>query len=187
MLLLFLYPGITPLQSSPAQRAAGPAPLRPPGLGPSRWCRAAAMVPSPAQDPPPGQGGWVPGGQGGGHHRQSPEGLHYRRCCARQSASPRPTAGQVPRRFRRGQASKRLHRGQAGNFCAPLGLYTFNSAAAKLSRNRFPTQRGGFCTPGTGGAINVSTAAESAAQADTAANPPRFPQRQRTQPQRMDL
>jgi hypothetical protein len=36
-------------------------------------------------------------------------------------------------------------------------------------RNRFPTQRGGFCTPGTGGAITVSTAAESAMPVDTAA------------------
>jgi hypothetical protein len=88
--------------------------------------------------------------------------------------SPRPTAGQTPRRIcrgpRRGRAPKRLRRGQAGNVRKPLGLYTFsNGAAAKRSRNCFPTQRGGFCTPGTGGAINVSTAAESAAPADTAA------------------
>ncbi len=89
--------------------------------------------------------------------------------CARQPAPPRPTAGQAPRWFRHGQTPKRLRRGQAGIFCSPLGLYTFNGAAAKRSRNRFPTQRGGFCTPGTDGAINVSTAAESAAPADTAA------------------
>ncbi len=61
-------------------------------------------------------------------------------------------------------------RGQAGNVCKPLGLYTFsNGATVKRSQNRFPTQCGGFRTPGTGGTINVSTAAESAAPADTAA------------------
>ncbi len=74
------------------------------------------------------------------------------------------------RRFRRGQVPRQLRRSQVGIVCAPLGLYTFNNgAAAKRSRNRFPTQCEGFCTPGTGGTTNVSTAAESAAPADTAA------------------
>ncbi len=92
---------------------------------------------------------------------------------------PGGSAGQVPRRLRCGQMSRRLccgqtsrqlRRGRAGIVCAPLGLCAFNSsAAAKRSRNRFPTQRGGFCTPGTGGAVNASTVAESAAPADTAA------------------
>ncbi len=31
------------------------------------------------------------------------------------------------------------------------------SAARRLSRKRFPTQRGGFCKPGTGGAITGAT------------------------------
>jgi hypothetical protein len=111
--------------------------------------------------------------------RQPPESVYYRGCRTQQSAPPRPTARQAarrvrhsraPRRFRRGRVPKRLRRGQVGNVCTPLGLYTFsNVGAMKRSRNRFPTQRGGFCTPRTGSTITVSTAAVSAAPADTAA------------------
>jgi hypothetical protein len=99
--------------------------------------------------------------QRGDRHRQPPEGLHHRGCHARQPAPPRPTAR---------QASNRIRRGQMGDVSTSVGRYAFsNGAAAKRSWNRFPTQRGGFCPPGTGGDINVSTAAESAAPADTAA------------------
>ncbi len=88
--------------------------------------------------------------------RQPPEGLHYCGRRGRQPAAPLPTAGQAPRQ---------ISRGQTGDIPASVVLY----AAAKQSRNRFPTQGGGFWMPGTGGAINVSTAAESAAPADATA------------------
>jgi hypothetical protein len=38
-----------------------------------------------------------------------------------------------------------------------LRLLLFNGAATRRSWNHFPTQRGGFCTPGTGGAFTAST------------------------------
>jgi hypothetical protein len=41
----------------------------------------------------------------------------------------------------------------------PAGFFTFffSGAATKWSRNCFPTWRGGFCTPGTGGTFTAST------------------------------
>jgi hypothetical protein len=64
--------------------------------------------------------------------------------------TPRLTAGQAPRRSRRRQ--------QAGLVFRPAGFYSFLSGAtSRWSQNRFPTQRGGFCIPGTGGAFTVST------------------------------
>jgi hypothetical protein len=38
-----------------------------------------------------------------------------------------------------------------------LRLLLFIGAARQRSRNHFPTQRGGFCMPGTGGAFTAST------------------------------
>jgi hypothetical protein len=54
---------------------------------------------------------------------------------------------------------RRFCRNQAGLIFRPTGLFTFlfSSAAARRSWNRFPTWRGGFCTPGTGGAFKAST------------------------------
>jgi hypothetical protein len=48
---------------------------------------------------------------------------------------------------------------QAGLVFRPAGLFTFPffSATTRRSPNRFSTQRGGFCTPGTGGAFTAST------------------------------
>ncbi len=40
----------------------------------------------------------------------------------------------------------------------PTGFYTFLfGAATRRSQNRFPTRRGGFCMPGTGGAFTGAT------------------------------
>jgi hypothetical protein len=40
----------------------------------------------------------------------------------------------------------------------PAGFFTFSSGAAtRWSRNCFPTQQGGFCTPGTGGSTTGAT------------------------------
>ncbi len=42
--------------------------------------------------------------------------------------------------------------------CQFAGFFTFSSGTAtRRSRNRFPTRRGGFCLPGTGGAITGAT------------------------------
>ncbi len=48
---------------------------------------------------------------------------------------------------------------QAGLVLRPAGLFAFLffGAATRRSRNRFPTQRGGFCTPGTGSAFAGAT------------------------------
>jgi hypothetical protein len=99
----------------------------------------------------------------GTERRSSPSAacLHGRRSHAWQSAPPRLTAGRAPRRLRSGQA---------GVVWAAIGLYAFIGTAVKWSRNRFPTQHGGFCMPGTGGAVTVSTAAESATPQDTPAD-----------------
>jgi hypothetical protein len=71
--------------------------------------------------------------------------LHGRGCHAWQPASPWQTAGFAPRRS---------CRNQAGLVFRPAGVFTFPSGATtRRSRNRFPTRRGGFCTPGTGGAF----------------------------------
>ncbi len=164
-------------QLQPAQRAAGRAPLLPPGLGPP-WRRrpaATATVRRPLRRHPLRWPLLHPPGRATrrDRRRQPPEGLHYCGRRARQPTPPQPTAGQAPRQFRRGRVPKRrkrIRRGQTGDFPTSVGRHSVsNGAAAKRSQNRFPTQRGGFCTPGTGGAINVSKAAESAAPADTAA------------------
>ncbi len=63
---------------------------------------------------------------------------------------PQLTAGHAPRR-------SRCH--QVGLVFRPAGIITFFGAAWKRSRNCFPTQRGGFCMPGTSGAFTASTAA----------------------------
>ncbi len=52
-------------------------------------------------------------------------------------------------------------RNQAGLILRLAGFFSFFFvAASRWSRNRFPTQRGGFSTPGTGGAFTVFTEAE---------------------------
>jgi hypothetical protein len=76
--------------------------------------------------------------------------LHSRGRHAWQPASPRQTTGLAPRRS---------CRNQAGLVFRPPGLFTFSffGGAMRRSRNRFPTRRGGFCMPGTGGAITGAT------------------------------
>jgi hypothetical protein len=75
-----------------------------------------------------------------------------------QSATPQPTAGQALRQSRRHQA---------GLVCRPSGFSAFSSSGAtkRRSRNRFSNRGPVFCTPWTGGAIPVSTAAVSAPSA----------------------
>jgi hypothetical protein len=54
-------------------------------------------------------------------------------------------------------APRRSRRHQPGLVCRPAGFSNFFSGAAmRRSRNRFPTQRRGFCTP-RGGAFTAST------------------------------
>jgi len=98
---------------------------------------------------------------GRGSRRQPPQGLHGRGRHAWQPASPRQTAGLTPRQS---------DRNQAGLVFRPAGLFTFIfiGAATRRSWNRFPTRRGGFCTPGTGGAFTASTDAVSVPSTDTA-------------------
>ncbi len=49
-------------------------------------------------------------------------------------------------------------RNQVGLVFRPAGFFTFSSGAAmRRSQNRFPTRRGGFCMPGTSGAITGAT------------------------------
>ncbi len=86
---------------------------------------------------------------GRGGCRQPPQGLHGRGRHAWQSASPRQTAGFAPRRSCRNQTVLVFR---------PTGFFTFTSSAAtRRSWNRFPTRRGGFCTPRTGGAFTGAT------------------------------
>jgi hypothetical protein len=81
--------------------------------------------------------------------RQPPQSLHGSQRQAWQPASPQQTAGVAPRRS---------CPNQAGLVFRPTGIYTFPSGAASgRSWNRFPTRRGGFYTPGTGGAITGAT------------------------------
>jgi hypothetical protein len=125
--------------------------------------------------------------QRGNRHRQPPEGVHDRGCRARQSAPPRPTARQAPRRFGHGQMPRQLRRGQAGIICAPLGLYTFNGAAAKRSRNRFLLSAEVFALPGLAEPSMSPQQRNPPRQGTPPWNPPWYPQRQRTPPERMDL
>ncbi len=84
----------------------------------------------------------------------------------RRSADCRASAQAVPLR----PNTQAARRGQAGVVLTPPGVSAFNcGAAAKQPWNRFPTQRGGFCTPGTGNAVTGSTAVATAAPAATAA------------------
>ncbi len=78
------------------------------------------------------------------------KGLHGSGHHAWQPPSPRQTAGLSPRWS---------CRNQAGHVFRPAGIFTFLfcGAATRRSRNRFPTTRGGFYTPGTGGAFTAST------------------------------
>jgi hypothetical protein len=86
---------------------------------------------------------------GRGGCRQPPQGLHGRGRHAWQPASLRQTAGFAPRRS---------CRNQAGLVFRPAGFFTFTSGAAtRQSQNCFPTRRGGFCMPGTGGAYKGAT------------------------------
>ncbi len=86
---------------------------------------------------------------GRGHRHQPPQGLHGRGRHAWQPASPWQTAGLAPRR---------PCRNQVGLVFRPTGFSTFPSGAAtRRSQNRFPTRRGGFDTPGTGGALTGAT------------------------------
>jgi hypothetical protein len=67
-----------------------------------------------------------------------------------QPASPRQTAGLMPRQS---------CRNQAGLVFRPADFFTFFlfGAATKRSRNRLPTRRGGFFMPGTGSTLTAST------------------------------
>ncbi len=59
---------------------------------------------------------------------------------------------------------------QAGLVFRPAGLFTFpfSGAATRRSWNHFPTWRGGFCMPRTGGAFTASTNAVPASSTGTA-------------------
>ncbi len=76
--------------------------------------------------------------------------MHGRGRRAWQPASPRQTAVLAPRQS---------CRNQAGLVLRPAVLFTFffSGAAMRRSWKRFPARRGGFCTPGTGGAITGAT------------------------------
>ncbi len=86
---------------------------------------------------------------GRGYRRQPPQSLHSCRCHAWQPASPWQTTSFTP---------GRSCRNQAGLVFRPTDFYTFpSSAAMRRSRNRFPTQQGGFFMPETGGVITGAT------------------------------
>jgi hypothetical protein len=153
MFLLSLCPGtiLAPSCRTSCQATSSP----PPRLGPSgrRHPTPSATLRRPLHRPPP----WAPllhrpsRDPGRGHRRQPPQGLYGRGRHAWQPASPRQAAGFPPRR---------PCRHQAGLVFRPAGFYTFlPGAATRRSRNRFPTRRGGFCTPGTGGAFTGATVA----------------------------
>ncbi len=87
---------------------------------------------------------------GQAHRHQPPPGLHGCGSPARQPVSPRQTAKFACRRP--------SCRNQAGLIFRHADFFTFLfGATPRRSRNRFPTRRGGFCMPGTGGAFTVST------------------------------
>jgi hypothetical protein len=102
---------------------------------------------------------------GRGYRCQPPQALHGRGRHTWQPTSPRQTAEFAPRWF---------CRNQVGLVFRPAGFFTFPSGSAiRWSRNRFLAWRGGFCTPGTGGAITGATDAVVS--------------HQRALPQRLDL
>ncbi len=90
---------------------------------------------------------WV-AGQGG--RCQLSLGLHDHGHHAWQPASLWQTAGLAP---------KQSCHNQAGLVFRPAGFFAFSfiGATTRWSLNHFPTRRGGFCTPGTGGAFTAST------------------------------
>jgi hypothetical protein len=162
MFLTFLCLGT--ILAPSCRRAARRPPIHPPRLGPAgrghptpsaalRWPLRCPALQAPLLHYP----SRVPGR---GHRRQLPQGLHGRGRHAWQPASPWQTAGFAPRQS---------CRNQAGLIFRPAGFFIFPSGAAtRRSRNRFPTQRGGFCTPGTGGAIISATDAVPVPSMDTA-------------------
>jgi hypothetical protein len=80
--------------------------------------------------------------------------------CLKACTAADATPGSPRRRNRPLQLfPRRSCHNQAGLVLRPAGLFTFlfSGAATRRSRNRFPTQRGGFCMPGTGGAITGAT------------------------------
>jgi hypothetical protein len=80
------------------------------------------------------------------------------------------TPGSPRRRGRPPRSLRQSCRNQGGLVFRPAGLFTFlfSGAATRRSRNRFPNRRGGFCTPGTGGAFTASTDAVPVSSTDTA-------------------
>jgi hypothetical protein len=149
--LLFLCPGTilvpscrtscqassSPHSSSGSVGAASSHPFSHSTTAPTPSC-AADHAPSPSERVP-----------GQGYRRQQPQGLHGPGHHAWQPVSPWQIAGFAPRR----SCSN-----QAGLISRPAGFFTFSSGAStRRSRNHFPTRQGGFCTPGTGGAITGAT------------------------------
>jgi hypothetical protein len=131
----------------------GYQPLCPPRLGLSgqRHSTPSAALRRPLRRPAPRtpllhNQSRVPGRD---YRLQPPQGLHGSGRHTWQPASPWQTAGFAPRWS---------CRNQAGLVLRPASFFTFSSGAAtRRTRNRFPTRRGGFCTPGTGGAFTGAT------------------------------
>jgi hypothetical protein len=140
-------PSCSPPPSSGSVRAAWFHPFSHSTMAPTRSCAAA----SPSES---GRGSRV--------------AISRLKACMAADATPGlpwQTAGFAPRWS---------CRNQAGLVFRPAGFFTFClGAATRQSQNRFPTRQGGFCTPGTDGAITGAT--------DT------VPSRQRAPPQRLDL
>jgi hypothetical protein len=190
MLLLILCPGTIlapgPVITCPesCQRASSPPALS--GSATAAPCRRSsrcmtAPTPSSAAAAAPS----CCGIQRGKCRRQPPEGVFCRGRRARQSALPRLTVGQAPRRIRCGQACV---------VCTALSLYAFNNGATiKRSWNHFPTQRGGFARPGPAAPSPPPQQRNPPCQRTPPRNPPhqrtppRCPQCKRTPPQRIDL
>ncbi len=151
MFLLFLCLGtiLAPSCQTSCQATSSPPPLSGSiGAVSSHPFSSSMTAPTPscAADPLLHHPSRVPGR---GYRRQPPQGLHGRGRNAWQPASPRQTAGFAPRRS---------CRNQAGLVFRPAGFFTFLSGATtRRSRNRFPTRRGGFFTPGTSGDFTGAT------------------------------
>ncbi len=130
-------PSCSPPPSSESVGAAWFHPYSRCTTAPTQSC-AAAPAPSPSES-----------GRG---TRWSPSAglrLARPRRHAWQPKLPRQTTGFTPRLS---------CRNQAGLVFRPAGFFTVSSGTAtRRSQNRFPTRRGGFCMPGTGGAITGAT------------------------------
>ncbi len=158
MFLLFLCPGtiLAPSCRTSCQATSSPPPSSGSvGAASSHPCSRSTTAPTPSyaagSAPSPSESG--PG------TRSSP------------SAASRLARPRTPRLATRVAAASRH---QAGLVFRPAGFYTFlPGAATKRSRNRFPTRRGGFCTPRPGGAFTGATDA--------------YLSRQRAPPKRLDL